>query len=347
MKKVLKHILPIILSILLCFGVCQTPVYASGGAGNGTSGEGSEGDKDLSGKDGVNPAKSLFIIYTSDANGNPTSPVVVRSYLGNQPSSTSGAFLVYNIYTRFGAPATDLQFDGKKIAWGLPAFTNGGGTGAAIKNWLLNTEIDGCRGFEWVLINYLGYSKEQVEEWVTQKDVYLNIEGGMWGGLYVGSHHTGAVLVGSVTSWAKFTSSNNYLSRYSHGNMPNSMVYDQSWLGLSVPSNTSSKHSSADILAPVGYGIVSVRPVLGDRQVIKCYYTAGKLDSTSYSFADESYEIKDEGSYKAKDWFVSEKKSNRSGDTEFSSFQSELPSYIQYTYVVKMGKNLEENQEIL
>ena len=213
---------------------------------------------------------------------------------------------------------------------GLPAFTNGGGTGATIKNWLLNTEIDGCRGFEWVLINYLGYSKEQVEEWVTQKDVYLNIEGGMWGGLYVGSHHTGAVLVGSVTSWAKFTSSNNYLSRYSHGNMPNSMVYDQSWLGLSVPSNTSSKHSSADILAPVGYGIVSVRPVLGDRQVIKCYYTAGKLDNTSYSFADESYEIKDEGSYKAKDWFVSEKKSNRSGDTEFSSFQSELPATRTY-----------------
>ena len=68
----------------------------------------------------------------------------------------------------------------------------------------------------------------------------------------------------------------------------------------------------------------------GDRQVIKCYYTAGKLDSTSYSFADESYEIKDEGSYKAKDWFVSEKKSNRSGDTEFSSFQSELPSTRTY-----------------
>ena len=347
MKKVLKHILPIILSILLCFGVCQTPVYASGGQGNGNSGEGSEGEEDLDGKDGASLAKSLFIIYTSDANGNPTSPVVVRSYLGNQPSSTSGALLVYNIYTRFGAPATDLQFDGKKIAWGLPAFTNGGGTGAAIKNWLLNP-VDGFEtGTAYVLQNYLGYSEDACDAWFHEKDVYLNIEGGMWGGLYVGSHHTGAVLVGSVTSWAKFTSSNNYLSRYSHGNMPNSMVYDQSWLGLSVPSNISSKHSSTDILAPVGYGIVSVRPVLGDRQVIKCYYTAGKLDNTSYSFADESYEIKDEGSYKAKDWFVSEKKSQRSGDTEFSSFQSELPSYIQYTYVVKMGKNLEENQEIL
>lgn len=56
-----------------------------------------------------------------------------------------------------------------RLHGGLPAFTNDGGTGATIKNWLLNTEIGGCRGFEWVLINYLGYSKEQVEEWVTQK----------------------------------------------------------------------------------------------------------------------------------------------------------------------------------
>ena len=88
---------------------------------------------------------------------------------------------------------------------GGPAFTNGGGTGATIKNWLLNTEIDGCRGFEWVLINYLGYSKEQVEEWVTQKDVYLNIEGGMWGGWYMGSTYTGFVLVGGVTDWSSLT----------------------------------------------------------------------------------------------------------------------------------------------
>lgn len=80
----------------------------------------------------------------------------------------------------------------------------------------------------------------------------------------------------------------------------------------------------------VGLGISSIRLKPGDSQVIKCYYTAGKLDSTSYSFADESYEIKDEGSYKAKDWFVSEKKSQRSGDTEFSSFQSELPSTRTY-----------------
>ena len=119
MKKVLKHILPIVLSVLLCFGVCQTPVYASGGQGNGISGEGSEGEEDLDGKDGASLAKSLFVIYTSDANGNPTSPVVVRSYLGNAPS---GASLIYSIHTRFGAPETDRQFDGNKIAWGSASF---------------------------------------------------------------------------------------------------------------------------------------------------------------------------------------------------------------------------------
>ena len=151
-------------------------------------------------------------------------------------------------------------------------------------------------GTAYVLQNYLGYSEDACDAWFHEKDVYLNIEGGMWGGWYMGSAHTGFVLVGGVTDWSRLTQASNYLSRYSHGNMPNSMVYDQSWLGLSVPGNTSSKHSSADILAPVGYGIVSVRLVWGDRQVIKCYYTAGKLDNTSYSFADESYDIKDEGS---------------------------------------------------
>ena len=176
MKKVLKHILPIILSVLLCFGVCQTPVYASGSAGNGTSGEGSEGEEDLDGKDGASLAKSLFIIYTSDANGNPTSPVVVRSYLGNAPSSTSGASLIYSIHTRFGAPATQLAFNGEKIAWGLPAFTNSGGTGEAIKNWLLNP-VDGFEtGTAYVLQNYLGYSEDACDAWFHEKDVYLNYD---------------------------------------------------------------------------------------------------------------------------------------------------------------------------
>ena len=140
MKKVLKHILPIILSVLLCFGVCQTPVYAS------------------------------------DANGNPTSPVVVRSYLGNAPSSTSGASLIYSIHTRFGAPATQLAFNGEKIAWGLPAFTNSGGTGEAIKNWLLNP-VDGFEtGTAYVLQNYLGYSEDACDAWFHEKDVYLNYD---------------------------------------------------------------------------------------------------------------------------------------------------------------------------
>ena len=84
MKKVLKHILPIILSILLCFGVCQTPVYASGGQGNGTSGEGSEGEEDLDGKDGASLAKSLFIIYPSDANGNPGTNWANKAYRTNR-----------------------------------------------------------------------------------------------------------------------------------------------------------------------------------------------------------------------------------------------------------------------
>ncbi len=71
-------------------------------------------------------------------------------------------------------------------------------------------------------------------------------------------------------------------------------------------------------------------PVVAEQTSPGRFATSRALDSTSYSFADESYDIKDEGSYKAKDWFVSERKSNRSGDTEYSSFQSELPSTRTY-----------------
>ncbi len=61
-------------------------------------------------------------------------------------------------------------------------------------------------------------------------------------------------------------------------------------------------------------------PVVAEQTSPGRFATSRALDSTSYSFADESYDIKDESSYKAKDWFVSERKSNRSGDTEYFSF---------------------------
>ena len=45
-------------------------------------------------------------------------------------------------------------------------------------------------GTAYVLQNYLGYSEDACDAWFHEKDVYLNIEGGMWGGWYMGSAHT-------------------------------------------------------------------------------------------------------------------------------------------------------------
>lgn len=345
MKKVLKQVVSLILSIILILGVWQMPVYASGIVDNGQGNAGGGGSLSLNGKDGINPFKAGWLLWVSDESGHPImgKPVTAVSAGGYKPTSTSGAVSMTILTTRFGDTATSLKWEVKASFGGNPATM----TGDAITAWLKNPQKGYDSGFAYVLTTILGFSESELDSLMNMPNVYLNVESWWAGGVYIGSTHSGIYLIGTPKVWAKYTQPSNWLGRYTHQVFVNANAYKESWLGLSVPSSLTIKHSSEEIRSDVGLGISSIRLKPGDRQVIKCYYTAGKLDNTSYSFADESYDIKDEGSYKAKDWFVSEKKSQRSGDTEFSSFQSELPSYIQYTYVVKMGKNLEENQEIL
>ena len=345
MKKVLKQVVSMLLAMILVLGVWQTPVYASGIDDNGQGNAGGGGSLSLNGKDGINPFKAGWLLWVSDESGHPIlgKPVTAVSAGGYKPTSTSGAVSMTILTTRFGDTATSLKWEVKAPFGGNPATM----TGDAITAWLKNPQKGYASGAAYVLENILGFSEDEANALMSMGNIYLNCESWWAGGVYVGSSHSGIYLIGTPKVWAKYTQPSNWLGRYTHQVFVNANAYKESWLGLSVPSSITIKHSSEEIRSAVGLGISSIRLKPGDRQVIKCYYTAGKLDNTSYSFADESYEIKDEGSYKAKDWFVSEKKSNRSGDTEFSSFQSELPSYIQYTYVVKMGKNLEENQEIL
>lgn len=328
MKKVLKRMVSLILSMILILGVWQTPVYASGIDDNGQGNAGGGGSLNLNGKDGINPFKAGWLLWVSDESGHPIlgKPVTAVSAGGYKPTSTSGAATAEILITRFRDKATNFQYQTKAPWGGTPATM----TGDAITAWLKNPQ-KGCEsGFAYVLANILGFSEDEINSLMNMPNVYLNCESWWAGGVYQGSSHTGIYLIGTPTVWARVTQPSNWLGRYTHQVFVNANAYKESWLGLSVPSSLTTKHSSEEILSPVGLGISSIRLKPGDRQVIKCYYTAGKLDNTSYSFADESYEIKDEGSYKAKDWFVSEKKSNRSGDTEFSSFQSELPSTRTY-----------------
>lgn len=343
MKKLIKRIVPILLSVFMLFGVLDTPVYASStdkeeeepatelpdpdenSDGDNTEEEGSQ---DLSGKDGASVQRSGFIIYVSDGSGHAVSKIVAISSMGVEPKSSSGAPKATMMFTTFGEPVNELQWE-TKPAWGGSPFTT---TGTAITAWLKNSQpiADGEAGWYYICMNVLGMSRDEALALADKQEMYLNVETWMGGGLYVGMTHTGVFLVADSSTWGKYTQPNNRLGLYTHDKLVNGVAYRESWLGLSVPSSLKGKHPSSELTGMVGLGISSIRLKPGDRQVIKCYYTAGKLDSTSYSFADESYEIKDEGSYKAKDWFVSEKKTQRSGDTEFSSFQSELPSTRTY-----------------
>ena len=336
MKKVLKRVVSLILSMILVLGVWQTPVYASGIDDNGQGNAGGGGSLNLNGKDGINPFKAGWLLWVSDESGHPImgKPVTAVSAGGYKPTSTSGAVSMTILTTRFGDTATRLNFETKAPFGGNPATM----TGDAITAWLKNPQ-KGCEsGAAYVMMNILGFSEDEVNSLMAQGNIYLNCESWWAGGVYVGSSHSGIYLIGTPKVWAKYTQPSNWLGRYTHQVFVNANAYKESWLGLSVPSSLTIKHSSEEIRSDVGLGISSIRLKPGDRQVIKCYYTAGKLDNTSYSFADESYEIKDEGSYKAKDWFVSEKKSQRSGDTEFSSFQSELPSTRSGYYIIYSGK---------
>ena len=329
MKKVLKRMVSMLLAMILVIGVWQMPVYASGIDDNGQGNAGGGGSLSLNGKDGINPFKAGWLLWVSDESGHPIlgKPVTAVSAGGYKPTSTSGAVTKEMLLTRFGDKATRVNYEVKAPFGGNPATM----TGDAITAWLKNPQ-KGCEsGAAYVMMNILGFSEDEVNSLMTQGEIYLNVESWWAGGVYIGSTHSGIYLIGTPKVWAKYTQPSNWLGRYTHQVFVNANAYKESWLGLSVPSSLTVKHSSEEIRSAVGLGISSIRLKPGDRQVIKCYYTAGKLDSTSYSFADESYDIKDEGSYKAKDWFVSEKKSQRSGDTEFSSFQSELSSYIQYT----------------
>lgn len=91
MKKLIKRIVPILLSVFMLFGVLDTPVYASSTEENSDgNNSGNQGSQDLSGKDGASVQRSGFIIYVSDGSGHAVSKIVAISSMGVEPHSSSG-----------------------------------------------------------------------------------------------------------------------------------------------------------------------------------------------------------------------------------------------------------------
>lgn len=302
MKKLLRLLTCVFtLSLLLAI-----PVSANGNIGIGESGETTEGSANLSGQDGFSGAKTGYIVYTSDASGNPTSDVVAFTWDGSTPYSTSGCPVMTALETRFGSAVT-LEAWGTRSPWGFPPFSGTSGTGGAVKAWLLAPQGNYACGADYVMMEILKFSEAQVMDWYADINNRLNIEPLMYGGWYIGQTHTGRVLVGSTNTWAKFTQPDNWGGRYTHGNLCNSMYHDeQVYAQLPVPPSVSGKHDSGTILSHA-YGIVTVKPVKGV-QVVKIYKTSGVVDNTSYGFGEPPINVKDEGSYKVTKWSTSKQK---------------------------------------
>ena len=229
MKKVLKRVVSLILSMILVLGVWQTPVYASGIDDNGQGNAGGGGSLNLNGKDGINPFKAGWLLWVSDESGHPImgKPVTAVSAGGYKPTSTSGAVSMTILTTRFGDTATRLNFETKAPFGGNPATM----TGDAITAWLKNPQ-KGCEsGAAYVMMNILGFSEDEVNSLMAQGNIYLNCESWWAGGVYVGSSHSGIYLIGTPKVWAKYTQPSNWLGRYTHQVFVNANAYKESWLG--------------------------------------------------------------------------------------------------------------------
>lgn len=160
MKKVLKQVVSMLLAMILVLGVWQMPVYASGIDDNGQGNAGGGGSLNLNGKDGINPFKAGWLLWVSDESGHPIlgKPVTAVSAGGYQPTSTSGAYVLEMLITRFGDKATRIQYQTKAPWGGSPATM----TGDAITAWLKNPQ-KGCEsGFAYVLANILGFSEDEM-----------------------------------------------------------------------------------------------------------------------------------------------------------------------------------------
>ena len=321
MRRLGKRLISLLLAAIMFLSIPITS-FADGMEENSGEGSGSQGTQAV--YDGASYAKTGYLIYGSDASGHANTPVVFVSSFGTMPSGKAGSIYVENLVTRFGNSVNKRITE--PVAFGFPPFNNGGnGMGKAVTNWLTSDYRNGQTGASYVLMNYFGMTEAEADDYVT-KENYINVESVMWAGWYQGSAYTGITYCSTAKGWSQLVDSRNYIGRYTNQTLPNSLVYDQSWLGLGVPSDITNRHESPEIAAPVGYGIVSVRCKPGDKEIIKVYRTQGVVDQTTYGSCDKHVTIKDEGSYKAKKWFVSRKKTTKkTPKRDFPDFESELP----------------------
>ncbi|MBQ7775201.1 MAG: tyrosine-type recombinase/integrase [Lachnospiraceae bacterium] len=307
MKRVLKAFILTLIMVLTFSMTVFAGTDDNFGGEDGRSGNGSYAD-------GASWKKTGYLIYVSDNTGSSVSPIIFITYDGSIPASRVGARInMTGLKTRFGERFT--TFKTVPVEWRLPVFNSDASSNSeAIRSWLLSPYHDCDTGAGWVLKNYLNYTDEEVLEFLGG-DYYLNIEGVLWCGVYSGSTYVTpkTVFVGTAKTWAEMTDKHTYMAKYTHENLPNSLHYVESWLGLSVPTDISGRHTSEEILGNVGYGIVSLRGIDAldvsteyTHKVVKVYLEAdGTVDHTTYSSCTNQPAISDEGEYSVIAWETS------------------------------------------
>ena len=322
----------LILTLLLLVMLPTKTAFALDENSQGQGG-GAATDNQVAGKDGANANRSGYIIWLSDETGKSLNGVIaIATPDGREPYSSTGRPLGVILETRFGERGNKQISD--PVVWGVPFFTSANGTNEPIVDaFMRQPTSDGSNnGAEWICKNYLDISEEQFSQYMdTKENVFLNVQPWITLGVYGGTEnsHSGLVLAGTITAWAKATDSNTWMARYSHGTLANAFAYDKSWHGLSVPPSLSGKHSSAELLQPVGWGIVSYKLKGGDKDIIKTYYDSGTLSKTSYGTTTSPVNVQDEGSYIVKEWFTSELRTKLSGNQGYPRFESELAPKVQ------------------
>ena len=254
-KKVMSFMFGVLMMVL----ALSTAVFADttgNGAGGGGGGTGASGTGT-----GNSYTNTGYLLYLTDENGNHVSDVkFVTSY-----TSVPSADAVRLLSTRIGDGSVQ-EVSRTDILWGMSPFDkNGVGKGGAIKNWLLTKENDQYNVVKTIEYYFSPELAEQFSQATADKPVYLIVEAVSWHNIYQGAIKLSGQIVATAPNMAEFNrllgnSPDFICGRYDNINLPTSLMFEQPWLGVTVPTDQSaSVRLNNEQIISEGYGLIAAR----------------------------------------------------------------------------------------
>lgn len=259
MKKLLKTMI-LILAIILSLGVS---VFADTTEGSGDTTDEGKVDIDYNNTaSGYSRYRSGYLIYITDAAGQPVSPIRLVPY-SSKPSSkvrvdgltTRVTNTLYtDIYTGTIATATNNGYNKPPLNT-----VSGEGYGDSFKTWLIKKNEFGDANCYTLIKNLFGDSYATA---FRDEDYYLCVEAVAW--LGVKSEANPKILIAGTTKtlnqiFDKLGS--NYREIIRQRRLPHSGYLTQAWAGCTVPTIHQGRRESVADLTAVGngYGIIMIR----------------------------------------------------------------------------------------